>query len=242
MTSHDITFPTPQENILYDEVLLYLAEQGIEGESLRFWEFPEYFIVLGRIGKAEEDIALEEAVKNHIPVLRRYSGGGTVIQGKGCLNYNLVLSKEIHAPIADLRKSYEYILGKVISALKTLDIECVFKPISDIALAASEKKFSGNAQHRGKKFILHHGTILYDFDLSLIERYLKFPQSAPPYRRGRTHSEFVANVDRRAPAIKRALQDIFNAQQEETQPHPKRKEYLETFLHTKNPTVDIGEY
>jgi len=168
MILKDISFKSPQENILYDDVLLHLAEQGQQGEVLRFWESPVYFVVLGRIGKEREDAKIDAVRRDHISVLRRSSGGGTVLQGKGCLNYSLVLSQELNPQIADLRKSYQIILGKVIEALKQIGIESKFCPISDIALAENNRKFSGNAQKRLKKFILHHGTILYNFDLDKI--------------------------------------------------------------------------
>ena len=233
MLCQDISFPSPQENILYDEVLLHLAEQGMESESLRFWEAKEYFIVLGRIGKTQEDIHLKAAGQDRIPILRRYSGGGTVLQGKGCLNYSLVLSKERGPDIADLRKSYQYVLLRTVGALQTLGVEAAFKPISDIALAGSDKKVSGNAQHRGKKFILHHGTILYDFDLSLIEKYLQFPQSVPEYRRGRSHLEFVANIDRDPQAVKKALRKAFGVPGQDAQLTRPQKDCLKTFLETR---------
>src|SRR5262245_50689788 len=82
----DISFDTPEENIAYDEVLLSLAEEGKLGEVLRFWESSQTFAVLGRIGKAQEDLDLDALRKDGIKVLRRASGGGTVLQGKGVLN------------------------------------------------------------------------------------------------------------------------------------------------------------
>jgi lipoate-protein ligase A len=45
-----------------------------------------------------------------------------------------------------------------------------------------------------KRYILHHGTILYNFDLSLISRYLNVPKEAPVYRKHRPHTDFVTNV------------------------------------------------
>ena len=73
-------------------------------------------------------------------------------------------------------------------------MEAYFKPISDMATDPGEKKFSGNAQRRAKYHILHHGTILYKFDLSLISRYLNMPQEIPEYRKHRSHTDFVTNV------------------------------------------------
>ena len=194
MQLKDISFPTPQENISFDEALFQLADKKNNDEYLRFWESPVYFIVLGRIGKAEDDVDLALAQADGVPVLRRTSGGGTVVQGKGCLNYTLVLSKQNHPVLNDLHASYAWISAKVIDALKPLGVEAAFRPFSDIALTASEKKFSGNAQHRGKTHILHHGTILYDFDLDLITRYLKMPKDTPVYRNSRKHKDFIANI------------------------------------------------
>ncbi len=190
----DISFADPSENILYDDVLLSLAEEGKLGNTLRIWESPVYFVVLGRTGKVEEDLDLENLKADAVPVLRRSSGGGTVVQGAGCLNYSFVLSKETTPALNDLRGSYHIILEGVLTLLSNLNINAVFRPISDLALQNSEKKFSGNAQRRGRNFILHHGTILYDFNLGQISRYLRMPKDVPEYRKGRSHTDFVTNI------------------------------------------------
>ena len=234
MLLKDISFQTPQENILYDEVLLHLAGKGGGGQVLRFWESSELFACLGRICKEEEDLKMEEISRDHIPVLRRCTGGGTVLQGKGCLNYSLVLSKERDSQIVDLHKSYQSILNKIITALKQLNIEASFYPVSDIAMAGNQKKISGNAQKRCKKFILHHGTILYDFDLQLIDRYLKIPKDIPEYRRGRSHLDFVTNAPVFAADIKNALTDVFGVDRREDHLGREENNCLQLLLNTKN--------
>jgi len=83
MQFRDISFPTPQENIAFDEVLWRMAEKHEAGEYLRFWESAQVFIVMGRIGREEMDVNTSRAQKDRIPVLRRSSGGGTVVQGPG---------------------------------------------------------------------------------------------------------------------------------------------------------------
>ena len=125
MVVEDKSFLLPQENIDYDELLLSKAEKGEGSEVLRFWESPDYFVVLGRIGKEEEDVYPEAVTKDHVPILRRFSGGGTVLQGKGCLNYSLILSKDL-PEINDLRRSYQFILEKIVKALGTLNVACEF--------------------------------------------------------------------------------------------------------------------
>lgn len=192
MQLRDHSFSKPSDNLLYDDALWHLADKENAGEFLRFWESPTYFIVLGRIGKAEIDIAEDMTRKEGIPVLRRSSGGGTVVQGPGCLNYTFVLSKNDRPQLNDLRRSYEWISAQVIDALAQCGMKAQFRPISDIT-TLDDKKISGNAQRRGKNAILHHGTILYDFDLNLISRYLKMPIDMPDYRKSRPHTDFVVN-------------------------------------------------
>ena len=232
MILKDISLATSEENIFYDDVLLKMAEYGVSGEVSRLWESRELFIVLGRICEEEEDVNVEEVLKDNIPILRRSSGGGTVLQGKGCLNYSLVLSKEKDPRIADLHSSYSFILNKVLEVVNILGISADFKPVSDLAITESEKKFSGNAQRRTRKFILHHGTILYDFNLELITKYLKIPKKIPDYRLGRSHSDFVTNIDRPLGEIKRGFCEVFGVTEKQYLLNDKEKKYLESFCNT----------
>ena len=211
MIYQDISFSDPVHNLAYDDLLLQSAEKTDGGEVLRFWESPTFFVVLGKIRKINEDVKQEVVSQDKVPVLRRSSGGGTVVQGPGCLNFTLILSKDKH-PIEDLRRSYVYILEKLQAALSKLDITTQIFPISDLALQGSAKKISGNAQKRGKNYILHHGTVLYGFDLSMIERYLQYPNEVPEYRDKRAHLDFVTNVSMDIDRFKVQLCEQFGAQ------------------------------
>lgn len=210
MHLRDISFLTPQENIAFDEVLLALAEKQQAGEYLRFWESSTVFIVLGLTGRPQWDVNATCARGDNIPVLKRSSGGGTVLQGPGCLNYTLVLSKQEHPQLNDLRGSYQWISSKVIQALDQAGVKSFFRTPSDVAAGPDEKKFSGNAQRRSKHYIMHHGTILYNFDLPLISRYLQVPREIPEYRQGRPHEDFVVNIPIDPQIFKNKLAKIFH--------------------------------
>ena len=239
MILKDTSLDSPEANILLDEVLFLQAEKFSGGEVLRFWESPQPFIVLGRIGKEHEDIQIAAVQKDHIPVLRRTSGGGTVVQGPGCLNYSLILDKARDKYLGDLRKSYQWISERVIDALNRQGQKAVFRPISDMALALNEKKFSGNAQRRGKNFILHHGTILYDFDLRMIARYLQMPKDIPDYRRGRGHDDFVANISMDPQQFKRDLAKIFTVDSADNNMTPQQQAILQSLGEKLSISVDI---
>ncbi len=211
MVIYDISFQSPVENLAFDDVLLHHAEKDQDApDVLRLWESPVPFVVLGRIGKLNDDINIDACRRDNIGILRRRSGGGTVAQGPGCLNFALILSKKRNPALADLHRSYQEILGHVIALLTSLGILAEFQPVSDLALTKNHKKFSGNAQRRSRNFILHHGTILYNFDLRLIERYLKMPLDVPAYRAARTHSEFVTNISSDRESLSQAFFQRFH--------------------------------
>lgn len=203
------SFPQLAQNVYFDDVLFQLAQKHEAGESLRFWESTQYGIVLGRIGKIEEDVDEAATRRDQIPIIYRASGGGTVVQGPGCLNYALVLSKQKHPVLNDLRASYQWISEKVIKSLQYQGIASKFCPISDLALSHNDMKFSGNAQRRSKDYVLHHGTILYQFDLDMISKYLKLPKSMPEYRNARDHKNFVTNIYINVPQFQAELAKEF---------------------------------
>ncbi len=189
-----INFSTniPEENIAFDEFMLEKAERGVVPETLRFWESEEYFVVLGRAGKVSEECDTEICEKDSVKIIRRSSGGGTVLQGPGCLNYSLILEYPSGEGKTDIRLSYSRVLNGIAEAFAAEGISVKVLPMSD--LAADGKKISGNAQARKRRYFLHHGTLLLNFDLSRISTYLKHPPCEPEYRKGRLHEEFVANL------------------------------------------------
>jgi len=199
----DVSLDTPEENLAMEESLWNELEHAAEGGSgtLRFWESRRYFVVLGYSGRPEQEVRGEACEQAGVPVLRRITGGGAVLQGPGCLNYTLALSLEAYPALRDVRRSLGLILGKVRAALGLEGI--AIRGLCDLAL--NERKISGNAQRRGRRTLLHQGTLLYNFDAALVERYLQEPPRQPDYRRGRRHVEFMGNLPVGPQEIKRRL-------------------------------------
>jgi lipoate-protein ligase A len=198
---------SPEENISLDESLLLKAENGEIGETLRFWESSEYFVCLGKAGKEEEECFTERCKKDGIKILKRISGGGTVLQGPGCLNYSAVISYDRDKRFKNINDTYRIILGSAADSFKEKGREVEFLPVCDLAIDG--KKISGNAQARKKKYFLLHGTVLYDFDINKISEYLKHPPKEPDYRKQRPHSDFVANILLRVDEIMETYQSVF---------------------------------
>jgi lipoate---protein ligase len=208
----DRTLPTLAENLALDEAILLEAEAGRQGEGLRFWEWTPLGVVLGAGCRLAEDADEAACLRDGIPILRRASGGGTVLQGDGCLSYTLVLSYERDPRLQDVRGSYGWILERVRQALADLLPNMGHAGISD--LAAADRKFSGNAQQRKRHFLLHHGTLLHHFDVNRIGDYLLLPQVQPDYRRQRNHADFVQNLPAKATELKARLRAAWEALEE----------------------------
>jgi lipoate-protein ligase A len=201
------TLPAAADNLALDEALLLEAEAGAAGEVLRLWEWPAPAVVLGSGCKLAEDVDTEACRADGVPVLRRSSGGGTVLLGAGCLCYSVVLAFGRDEALTEIRASYGWILGRVTAALGIPGVEQA--GISDLALAG--RKFSGNAQQRKRHHLLHHGTILYNMDLTLVSRYLREPARQPEYRGQRGHEAFVCNLGLQRDDLATRLRDAWSA-------------------------------
>ncbi len=192
----DLTLPAPAENLACDEVLLDLCdENGGDHEVLRFWESSTPFAVLGYSNKVATEVNLDPARQDNVPVLRRVTGGGAVLQGPGCLNYSLILriTDPIHETNVQIMRRHAAALGTGVEVRGTSD------------LTLGDLKFSGNAQRRKRRALLFHGTFLLDFDIERVERLLPMPSRQPSYRQNRRHRDFLTNIATQRRAIKDVL-------------------------------------
>jgi lipoate-protein ligase A len=206
----DQTWPEPEANLACDEALLLSAERGIAPPVLRFWESEPLFVVLGHSNKSATETDVQTCERDRIPVLRRCSGGGAVLQGAGCLNYSLVLEIESAPELTSITSTNKFIMDRHRAVIEELaGRETAVQGHTDLAIAGL--KFSGNAQRRKKSFLLFHGTFLLDFDLDQIGKYLRFPSRQPEYRGSRSHLEFVTNLKLDRSDLKNALAAVWKA-------------------------------
>ena len=212
----------PAENLALDEVLLDLAEAGPGGEILFFWEPREVFVVVGYANKVSTEVNLAACEKRGIPVFRRCSGGGTVVQMPGGLNYGLILGINEQGPTRNITAANQYIMEKNRAAIQKLLPYATLTVRGHTDLCLGDVKFAGNSQRRRKHFLLFHGTLLLDCDLELISELLPLPSLQPDYRASRPHSQFVTNLNLPAADVKQALIEAWNAAAE--LPHPPLKE------------------
>lgn len=201
---------SPAHLLACDHALLDEREAFGGDDVLMFWEASSPFVVLGYTDRVASEANVEECRKENIPILRRCSGGGTVVQGRGCLNYSLVLRIPDEGALSNLSQTNQFVMNRTRDALQTLTSQIIeVRGITDLAVGGL--KFSGNAQRRRRNFLLFHGTFLYDFDLGLVDRVLEMPSRQPDYRNERKHRDFVTNLRLSPYAIKEALRGAWNA-------------------------------
>jgi len=219
----DVTFAAPARNLACDEALLDELEAGFGAPTLRFWESPTPFVVLGYANKIALEANREACGRLGIPILRRSTGGGAVVQGLGCLNYALTLP--IAEETTNITETNCFVMRRNRDALaKLLNKEVAIQGHTDLTIGAL--KFSGNSQRRRSKALLFHGCILHHFDLRLIDEVLPHPSKEPDYRGRRGHQEFLMNLEVSPESIKGALAEAWGAKEKGATPSHIRIEPL----------------
>ncbi len=142
----------------------------------------------------EEYVNVDQCKKDGIPIIKRFSGGGTVLISKGCLVYSVIAKPGSNLKRFDVTGAYQHFLSPVIDVFCRLKIPVKFQPPCD--LAVNGRKITGNAQAQKHRAVIVHGSFLINEDLDRISRYLKHPDVAPEYRAKRSHKNFLCNLSK----------------------------------------------
>ena len=163
-------------------------------------------IVMGLSQTPEELIHQEEAQRQKIPVLRRFSGGGTVLVDEHSLFFSLFMTsaflpKELQHPSGILHKTHEL-------------LRPAFQP-HDLLLKAEDfalfdKKIGGNAQAIRQGRFLNHTSFLWSWEKTRLQC-LKHPAKEPSWRQQRAHEEFMGQLRSYFSSKEELLQKILEA-------------------------------
>src|SRR5262249_19251502 len=109
---------TPEEHLEQEWQLFQHIEAGTTSKLCRTWEATRTVVVVGRNTSVADQVLLEACREEDVRVIRRVSGGGTVVLGPGCLNYAVALSLVSFPELADVAESFSVILGRIATALR----------------------------------------------------------------------------------------------------------------------------
>lgn len=131
-----------------------------EGDYLLLWQNANT-IVVGKNQNAEAEINRAFVEEHDIRVVRRMTGGGAVYHDMGNLNYSFITD------VGDAEQlAMQRFTTPVVKVLRDLGLDAEASGRNDILV--SGKKVSGTAQRIMQGRILHHGTLLFESNPSMI--------------------------------------------------------------------------
>jgi lipoate---protein ligase len=201
----------PADHLALDEAVLMReaaeSDRFQPWEILRVWEFSQPVVVAGRSSRIRQEIDVDYCNAMKMPILRRCTGGASVVAGPGCLMYSVVLDHAVHDGLRKIDAAHQYVMSRVLAAVQQQVPAAKLQGICD--LTWQNRKCSGNSLRVTRDRILYHGTVLYDFDLTMLSRCLLKAPRQPDYRVGRDHSDFVTNVPLNSTKLAEHLVDLF---------------------------------
>jgi len=218
----NIALPSVEENLALDEALLELAHEGLTNTvCVRTWMAAEPAVVLGSSSRVDEEIDLRVCEAAGVRVVRRPSGGATVVLGPGCLMWSVITPHPAGVP--PIEAIHASMLEPLAAALNAVlppagphaGWRVNRRGTSDLAVtvdgAAPERKVSGNALRVRRHGVLYHGTLLDSFDLGLVGKVLRHPPREPDYREQRTHGDFLVNLELGRETLEQVVREAFHA-------------------------------
>ena len=137
----------------------YLFLKETEKNILLLWR-NEPCVVCGSYQNIFAEVSVDDCNQRGIKIVRRPSGGGTVYHDLGNINYTIITSCDAK------NVQYAPLIEPLVKALNSIGIPASLNRLSDIAIDGI--KVSGSAQKILKNRVLHHGTLLFDCDLSVL--------------------------------------------------------------------------
>ncbi|MDF2675917.1 MAG: lplA2 [Bacillota bacterium] len=144
-------------------------------------------IVLGKHQNVFEEINIKAVEQKGIKVARRITGGGTVFHDRGNLNYSVMTNYDKNKFV-----NYDDFIIPVIKALNEIGVKAEKRRTSDIAIDG--KKISGSAQTIKGDRALHHGTLLFDANLSMLHDLLKTTEGKIESKSVKSVRSVVTNI------------------------------------------------
>ena len=133
-------------------------------------------IIVGRHQNTAAEIDEEFVKEKNIKVVRRLSGGGAVYHDLGNLNFTFIVDAQPGQKV-DLRKFCQ----PIADTLCALGAKAEVDGRNDILIDGM--KVSGNAQYVRQGRVMHHGTILFDSDMTVLSQALR-PDPAKAQAKG----------------------------------------------------------
>jgi len=122
-------------------------------------------VVIGKNQNPFQETNSAYTKKNDIRIVRRISGGGAVYHDHGNVNFSFITAFGKNG-LSDFRRLLQPIL------ITLEDVGAAPALRANHTIFVKEKKISGNAQYTNLNRMLSHGTLLFDADLTALDKAL----------------------------------------------------------------------
>lgn len=145
-------------------------------------------IVLGISGQIQQLIHQEKWSQAPVPLIRRFSGGGTVVVDENTLFVTLICQTQAVAVPAFPRPLMQWTADLYRPLFASLPFH-----LKENDYVVGEHKWGGNAQSIIRGRWLHHSSLLWDYNPTYMD-YLQQPSKMPTYRQARSHTDFLCRL------------------------------------------------
>ena len=238
-------------NMAIDEAML-LAQKARFQPTLRFYDWRHPAFSFGYFQRISDEVDVSACGAHSIELVRRMTGGGTVIHGWD-VTYTLIVPHESGMFPKDISAAYCAISACLINGLQRLEIDAthqIEKPIAgDVAnicltnpaqydTLLNGKKIAGVSQRRNQAGVMYQGYIALELPtadiLALASRQDSFDQVA-------AGKSTAINLCRSIPIYRKQLevavtagfQETLDAEFVEAEPSPQEIETAESLAQTK---------
>lgn len=197
------TSNNPAYNLALEEFLVKQADGRFAQEDIALLWQNTPTVVIGRNQNAHREINRTYLDEHGITLVRRLSGGGAVYHDAGNINFTVIKRNA-----KNLKNNFSFFTEPLVETLAEFGVDAEFSGRNDVLVEGT--KFSGNAQYSYGDTLLHHGTILFDSDLSVLGSVLTPKPRMEDYstRGVRSHASRVTNLREHLSIGKEAFTEV----------------------------------
>jgi lipoate-protein ligase A len=152
---------------------LYHAAGYLQHEALIICRPSTPYVCIGFHQDAEQEIDLNFARENNIPVFRREVGGGAVYLDGNQLFFQLILRKDRPEVPENKEQIYRKFLAPVVETYREFGMPAEYKPVNDIM--ANGRKVSGTGAAEINDMVILVGNFILDFNYEMMSKCLRVP-------------------------------------------------------------------